>query len=76
MRSKKGQRFVYRHRQRSKFLEVLVMGRPLLRLLPEVFNRIVIWRIRRQGLHGDPSAVGVQTLLGGLARVILCPIMN
>src|SRR5215475_3321041 len=76
MRSEKGQRFVYRYRQRRKFPEVLVMGRPLIRLLPEVFNRIVIWRIRRQGLHCDPSAVGVQKLLGGLARVILCPIMN
>src|SRR5215813_9576213 len=76
MRSKKGQRFVSRHCQRRKFLAVLVMGRPLLRLLPEVCNRIVIWRIRRQRLHGDPSAVDVQKWLGGLARVILCPIMN
>jgi hypothetical protein len=44
MRSKVGQRLVDRRGQRRKFLEVLIVGRPLLRLLPQIFNRIVIRR--------------------------------
>src|SRR4030095_11865738 len=58
------QGLVHRYRQQRKFLEVLVMGRSLLCLLPEVFNGIVVWRIRRQGLHGAAIAMGCQKRLG------------
>src|SRR6516162_6436706 len=62
MHSKIGQCFLDRDRQLDKFSEVLVVCRPLFRLLPQVFNRIVVRRIRRQGLHRDSSAVGLQKL--------------
>src|SRR5262244_221649 len=70
------QGLVYRHRQRRKFLEVLVMGRSFLRLLPQVCNRIVVRCIRRQRLHGETIAMGCQKSLGGCTGVIPCPIMD
>ena len=76
MRRKIGQRFLDRHDQRRKFLEVLVMGSPLLCLLPQVFNGIVIRRIRRQRMGRDPVAMGREKLFGCLAGVIPCPIMD
>ena len=69
MRGKIGQRFVDRHRQREKFLEVFVVCRPLFRLLPQICNGMVIWSIRRQGLRRDPIALGHQKCLSRCARV-------
>src|SRR5512145_2594075 len=76
MRSKVGQRLVDRRGQRRKFLEVLIVRRPLFRLLPQIFNRIVIRRIRWQRIRREPLAVGRQKLLGRLAGMIPCSIMN
>src|SRR4030095_2648753 len=76
MRRKICQGLIHRHRQRRKFLEVLVMGRSLLRLLPQVFNRIVVRRIRRQRLYGDTIAMGCQKSLGCCTGVVPCPIMD
>jgi hypothetical protein len=76
MRGTIRQRFVHRDRQRSKFLEVLVMGRPLFRLLPQVFNRIVVRRIRWQRMPRDTIGIGGKKLLGRLAGMLPCPIMD
>ena len=76
MRRKIGQRFLYRPDQDRKFREILVMGPPLFRLLPQVFNRIVIRGIRRQRMGCNPLAMGLEKLLGRLTGVIPGPIMN
>ena len=76
MRGKIGQSFVDRDRQRDKFLEVLIVRRPLLRLLPQIFNRMVLWRIRRQGMCREAFGMRGKKLLGRLAGVIPCPIMD
>jgi len=64
------QGLVHRHRQRRKFLEVLIMGGPFLRLLPPIFNWVVVRRIGRQRIGRDPLAMGRQKWLGCLARVL------
>ena len=76
MRGKIGQGLIYRHRQCGKFLQVLVVGRTLLGVFPQVCNGVVIRRIRWQRIHGDPLAMALQTLLGRLAGVIPCPIVD
>src|SRR5712691_7942062 len=76
MRGKIGQCFVYRDRQLNKFLEVLVVSRPLFCLLPQIFNRIVVWRIRRQRVHREAIGMLGKKLLRCLAGVIPCPIMD
>jgi hypothetical protein len=48
---------------------------PLFGLLPQIGDRIVIRRIRRQGLHGDPMAMGCQKRLGRCPGVIPCSFM-
>ena len=58
MTSKMRQRFIYRYHQRRKLLEVLVVRRLLFRLLPQVFNRIIVRRIRRQRMPRE--AVGMR----------------
>src|SRR5438132_7911977 len=70
------QRFLYRYRQFGKLLEVLVVRRPLFRLLPQIFNRIIVRRIRRQRVLCDPIGMHSKKLLGRLAAVIPCPIMD
>jgi hypothetical protein len=62
MRRKIGQRFLYRPDQYRKFLEILVMRPPLFRLLPQIFNRIVIRGIRWQPMGCDPLAMGREKL--------------
>ena len=76
MRRKIGQRFLYRYDQRRKFLAILVMGPALLRLFPQIFNRIVIRGIRWQRMDADALAMGLEKLRRRLAGVIACPIMN
>ena len=76
MRSKIGQRFVDRNCQCEKFLEVFVVRRPLFRLLPQIFNGIVIRGIRRQRMFGDPIAMRCQKGLSRGARVIPGAIVN
>src|SRR2546425_3132888 len=76
MRSKIRQGLLYRDRQQRKFLEVLVMGRSLLGLLPQVFNRIVVWRIRRQRMHREALGMLGQKLRGRLAGMIPRSIMD
>src|SRR5436190_2023223 len=51
MCSKIGQGLVYRHRQCGKFLKVLVMGRALLGIFPQIFNgafQACLWRVKRR----------------------------
>jgi hypothetical protein len=76
MRGKRGQRFVDCDRQRDKFLEVLMVRCPLLRLLPQICNRIVVWRRRRQGMCREARGMRGKKLFGRLAGVISCPIMD
>jgi hypothetical protein len=76
MRRKIGQRFLYRPNQYRKFREILVMRPALLRLLPRVFDRIVIRGIRRQRMGGHSLAMDLKKLLGRLTGVIPSPIMN
>ena len=76
MRGKRRERFVYRGCQHGKSLEVLVMGRPLLCLLPQICNRMVIRRIRWQGLRRDARAMGGQKRLGRCAGVIPSAIVD
>ena len=76
MRGKISQGLVYRYRQCGKLLKVLVVGRALLGVFPQVFNGVVIRRIRRQRIHGDPLAMALQKLLGRLAGVIPRPIVD
>ena len=52
------------------------MGPTLLRLLPQVFDLIVIRGIRGQRMFRDPLALGLEKLRGRLAGVIPCPIMD
>lgn len=58
MPRKIGQRLFDGPDQDRKFWEILVMRSPLFRLLPQVFDRIVIRRIRRQWMSRDPLAMG------------------
>ena len=76
MRSKIRQGLVHRDDHRGKFLEVLVVGCPFFRLAPEVFNGIVIRRIRRQGMLGDPRAMGRQKGLRRCTGVITGAIVD
>jgi hypothetical protein len=76
VRGKIRQCLLDRHRELYKLLAVLVVRRPLLRLLPQLFNGIVIRGIRRQGMVGDPIAMGRQKCLGRGARVITGTIVN
>jgi hypothetical protein len=48
----------------------------LLRLFPQVCDRIVIRRIRRQRMRRDTLAMGREKLLGGLAGVRACPLVD
>src|SRR4029453_231489 len=52
------------------------MRRFLLHLLPQVFDRVEIWRVRRQLLDGQAIRMGVEKLLHRLTRVITCPILH
>ena len=76
MRGKIRQGLIHRYRQQRKFLAVLVMGRSLLCLLPQVFNWIVVWRIRRQRMHRDALGMLGQKWRGRLAGMIPRPIMD
>src|SRR5713101_6236816 len=76
MSGKIRQRFLYRYRQRSKLLEVLVVRCPLFRLLPQIFNGIVVRRIRWQWMHRETIGMRGKKLLSRLAAVIPCPIMD
>src|SRR5882672_7011906 len=76
MRSKIRQGLLHRDRQQRKFLAVLVMGRSLLGLLPQVFNGIVVWRIRRQRMHCKALGMLGQKWHGRLAGMIPRPIMD
>ena len=76
MRGKVRQGLLHRYRQQRKFFEVLVMGRSLLGLLPQVFNRIVVWRIRRQRMHREAFGMLGQKLRGRLTGMIPRPIMD
>src|SRR6266853_4790499 len=76
MRGKIRQGLVHRYRQPRKFLEVLVMCRSFLCLLPQVFNRVIVWRIRRQRMHGDALGMLGQKWRGRLAGMIARPIMD
>src|SRR5918996_1497448 len=76
MRGKVREGLLHRDRQQGKFLEVLVMGRSLLGLLPQVFNGIVVWRIRRQRMHREAFGMLGQKLRGRLTGMIPRPIMD
>jgi len=76
MRGNICQCFVYRDRQRNTFLAGLVVRRPLFCLLPQVCNRIVVWRIRRQRVHREAISMLGKKLLRCLAGVLPCPIMD
>src|SRR5262245_53942194 len=70
------QRFLDRDRQLRKLFEVLVVRCPLLHLLPQVCNRIVIRRIRWQGLCRNAVAMGCQKRLGRCTGVIPSTLMD
>src|SRR5215831_9068154 len=76
MRGKVRQSLLHRYRQQRKFLEVLVMSRSLLGLLPQVFNGIVVGRIRRQRMHGEALGMLGQKLRRRLTGMIPRPIMD
>src|SRR5262247_4409837 len=76
MRGKVRQSLLHRYRQQRKFLEVLVMSGSLLGLLPQVFNGIVVGRIRRQRTHRDACGVLGQKLRRRLTGMIPRPIMD
>jgi hypothetical protein len=76
MRGLGGHRCVDRHGQRRPSLAVLLVGRPLLRLLPPICHRMVIRRIRGQRIRGEPRAVGRQQWLSRRARGLPCSRMH
>jgi hypothetical protein len=56
--------------------EALQVGRPLADFLPEIPDRIEIWRVRRQLKDGQPFGVGGEELAHLLAGAILGPVMD
>ena len=52
------------------------MGRALLGLLPEIFNGIVVGRIRRQRMHREAIGMLGQKLRGRLTGMIPRPVMD
>src|SRR5262245_20274129 len=76
MRGKVRQSLLHRYRQQRKFLEVRVMRRSLLGLLPQVFNGIVVGRIRRQRMDGEALGMLGQKLPGRLAGMVPRSIMD
>src|SRR5262249_7677805 len=76
MRGKVRQSLLHRSRQQRKFLKVLVMRGSLLGLLPQVFNGIVVGRIRRQRTHCEAGGVLCEKLRGRLTGMIPRPIMD
>src|SRR2546423_15220448 len=76
MHGKVRQGLLHRYRQQRKFLEVLVMSCSLLCLLPQVFNGIVVWRIRRERTPREAVGMLGQKLRGRLTGMIPRPIMD
>src|SRR5919108_2707623 len=75
MRGKVCQGLLHRYCQQRTCLEVLVMGRSLLGLLPQVCNGIVVGRIRRQRMHREACGMLGHTLPGRLTGMIPRPSM-
>src|SRR5256886_16906473 len=76
MRGKVRQSLLHCSRQQRKFLEVLVMSGSLLGLLPQVFNGLIVGRIRRQRIPRAACGVLGEKLRGRLAGMIPRPIMD
>src|SRR5215467_15769524 len=64
------------HLQVGELRKILQMRRFLLDLLPQVFDRIEIWRVGGQLLNGQARRMDVEKLLHGLARMVTRSILH